>query len=163
VGLVLGIDSAPRRTGWALVERDGRQERLVAYGALTAVDADVVTEFSGQVVHRCPSIDVVAIEDAYYGENVGTTKALSRLVGRWQQAFEGLGLETKLVMADVWQRGILTGLITPKSGREARKAAAAIWVRSTFGTALGADEADAAGLATWELRQRRFAQRAGAV
>jgi hypothetical protein len=135
----------------------------VAYGCLTAVDADVVTEFSGQIVHRGPAVDVVAIEDCYLDQNVDTVKILSRLVGRWQQAFEALGLETHLVLADTWQRGILTGLMGPRSNREARKRAAAVWARATFGTVLEADEADAAGLATWELRQRRFAMRAGAV
>jgi hypothetical protein len=123
----------------------------------------VVTEFSGQMATRGPTIEVVAIEDAYLGENVDTLKTLARLVGRWQQAFEALGLETRLVMADVWQRGILMGLISRTSGREARKKAAAVWARATFGTILGPDEADAAGLATWELRQRGFARRVGAV
>lgn len=159
MSIVLGIDSAFHRCGWALVERDGTRERLIVYGVLRAVDADVVSEFAGKMATAGPTIDVVVIEDAYLDKNVDTLKALSRLVGRWQQAFEGLGLDTRLVMADVWQRGTLTGLITGKSVRETRKAAAVMWARATFGVVLGEDAADAAGLATWELRQRAFRQR----
>lgn len=159
--IVLAIDSAFTRTGWALMERDGRKERLIGHGLLEACDADVVNEFAGRMATGPLSINVVAVEDAYLGENVDTLKALSRLVGRWQQSFEVLGLKTRLVMADVWQKGILMGLITGKTEREGRKRAAQIWAQATFGEALHTDEADAVGLGAWVLRQRAFAKRVG--
>jgi Holliday junction resolvasome RuvABC endonuclease subunit len=159
--LVLGIDSAFVRTGWALLEREGLQERLIAHGLLEACDADVVNEFAGRMATGPRTINLVVIEDAYLGENVDTLKSLSRLVGRWQQAFEALGLKTRLVMADVWQRGLLTGLITAKTERDGRKKAAQLWAQATFGEALHTDEADAVGLGVWVLRQRAFAKRAG--
>jgi Holliday junction resolvasome RuvABC endonuclease subunit len=157
----LGIDSAFTRTGWALVEREGAKERLIAHGLLEACDADVVGAFAHRMATGQLAIDIVVIEDTYLGENVDTLKSLSRLVGRWQQAFEALGLKTRLVMADVWQRGILMGLITGKTEREGRKKAAQIWANATFGEALPSDSADAAGIITWHLRQRAFAKRAG--
>jgi Holliday junction resolvasome RuvABC endonuclease subunit len=163
MSIVLGIDSAFARTGWALVERDGAKERLIAHGILDAVDYEVVSEFAGKMATGALTIDVVVIEDAYLGVNVDTLKALSRLVGRWQQAFEVLGLSTRLVMADVWQRGVLKGLMSTSTAREGRKRAAQIWAKATFAEALGEDEADAVGIATFEIRQRAFARRIGAV
>jgi Holliday junction resolvasome RuvABC endonuclease subunit len=160
--IVLGIDSAISKCGWAVVERDGGHERLVAHGVLVAVDGEVVGDFAGRMAHG-QRIDVVVIEDAYLDTNVDTVKKLSRLVGRWQQAFETLGLETTLVMGSVWQRQILSGLIGLTSPREARKKAAKLWARATFHEALGEDEADAAGLATWGARQRSFAARVAAA
>lgn len=156
---VLAIDSAFTRTGWGLLERDKPRERLIAHGILEACDAEVVGAFAHKMATGQLAIDVVAIEDTYLGENVDTLKSLSRLVGRWQQAFESLGLKTRLVMADVWQKGILMGLITGKTDREGRKRAAQIWAKATFGEALHTDEADAVGLGAWLLRQRAFTQR----
>jgi hypothetical protein len=160
--VVLGVDSAPSKCGWALVERDGARERLIAHGILHSVDHEVVGEFAGRMATASLTIDVVVIEDAYLDKNVDTVKVLSRLVGRWQQAFEGLGLETQLVMADVWQRGILAGPLMPAVGatRATRKKAAKIWAQATFGESLDENEADAAGLATYGLRHRVFRRRA---
>lgn len=156
---VLGIDSAFAKCGWALVERDGVRERLIAHGVLKAVDSDVVTEFSGRMATGNRTIDVVVIEDCYLDENVDTVKLLSRLVGRWQQAFEALGLSTHLVLADVWQRFLLTGLMPRQAKREARKEAAKTWARATFKEALGSDESDAVGLAVYWVRKRAFADK----
>jgi Holliday junction resolvasome RuvABC endonuclease subunit len=89
--VVLGIDSAPSCTGWALVERDGDRERLIAHGLLRSVDHDVVNEFAGRIAMGDLPVDVVVIEDVYLDKNVDTVKVLSRLVGRWQQAFEPMG------------------------------------------------------------------------
>jgi Holliday junction resolvasome RuvABC endonuclease subunit len=158
--VVLGIDSAPSCTGWALVERDGPRERLIAHGLLHSVDHEIVNEFSSRIVMCGPTVDVVVIEDAYLDENVLTVKVLSRLVGRWQQAFEALGLGTRLVMATVWQSGILKGLIGAGTDRIGRKKAAKIWSNATFGEVLNENEADATGIAVWEIRQRAFAERA---
>ncbi len=158
---VLAIDSAFTRSGWGLLERDKPRERLIAHGLLEACDHEIVGAFAHKMATGPLSIDVVVIEDAYLGENVDTLKSLSRLVGRWQQAFEALGLKTQLVMADVWQKGILSGLITGKTEREGRKRAAQIWAQATFGEALPSDSADAVGLGTWVLRQRAFAKRVG--
>jgi hypothetical protein len=47
---------------------------------------------------------------------------------------------------------MLSGLISTRAPRAARKAAAQLWVRRNFGAELGEDEADAAVMATWALR-----------
>jgi hypothetical protein len=154
--IVLGVASAFAKCGWALVEREDTRERLVDHGTLRAVDADVVADFAGKIANGKLSIDSVVIEDAFVDTNMPTTMSLCRLVGRWQQAFEVLGFETRTVLASVWQRGILTGFITGDTEREGRKKAAQLWARATFGVALPQDEADAAGISTWEIRQRAF-------
>jgi hypothetical protein len=142
-----------------MVERDGDRERLIAHGLLRSVDHDVVNEFAGRIAMGKLRIDVVVIEDVYLDKNVDVVKALSRLVGRWQQAFEPMGLSTRLVMADVWQKGVLLGLIAPGTDRDGRKKAAKLWAQATFAEALDENEADATGIATWEIRQRAFAER----
>jgi hypothetical protein len=158
VTIVLGVSSAFKRTGWALVERDGPKERLIAHGTLDAVDHEVVSEFAGKMATGKLAIDTVVIEDVYLGDNVDGLKALCRLVGRWQQAFEGLGLETRLLMKDVWQRGVLAGLVSSGSPRESRRKAVSLWAKATFAEALGSEQGDAAGLATFEIRRRAFAK-----
>ncbi len=124
------------------------------------MDYEVVSELAGKMATGALVIDVVAIEDASLDKNLATTKALCRLVGRWQQAFEALGLTTRLVMGDVWQRVILAGLAASSSPRDLRKQAAQTWAKATFREALGEDEAGAAGIATYELRQRALRRRA---
>lgn len=161
MSIVLGIASAFRRTGWALVEHEGTGERLIAYGALDAVDHEVVSEFAGKMATGKLTIDMVVIKDAYLGEHVDTLKSLCRLMGRWQQAFESLGIETRLLMEDVWQRGVLTGLISSGSIQDARRKAVQVWAKENFAVALGSDEGDAAGLATFEIRRRAFAKGGG--
>lgn len=160
--MILGLDSAPRRTGWALVDRVGSRERLVAYGVVGNCDAAVVHKFAADVTTKATApLALVAIEDCYLEKNVDTLKKLARLTGRWQQEFETRGLSTSLVMADVWQRGILRGLITDGAPRAARKAAAQKWVNWTHKVAVAPDEADAICLATWALRVRLLLSRAG--
>lgn len=161
--MALGIDSAFARCGWALVERAGDRERLIDHGTLKAVDADLVSDFAGKIANGKLAVDSVVIEDAHIDKNIDTTKSLSRLVGRWQQAFEVLGFETRIVMADVWQRGILTGLITSKTELEGRRKASQLWAKATLGVVLASEEADAAGLATWEVRQRAFREKSARV
>ncbi len=157
--MILGLDSAPRRTGWALVQRNGSREELVAYGVIVTCDPATVHKFANDVMVGPKRIERVAIEDCYLEKNVDTLKKLARLTGRWQQEFETRGLLTELVMADVWQRGVLRGLIASSSPRAARKAAAQKWVKWTYTMSVEPDEADAICLATWMLRARLLISR----
>jgi Holliday junction resolvasome RuvABC endonuclease subunit len=161
--IVLGIDSAPAKTGWALVERKGSKEALLASGVLGNVDAKVVREFAGAINSGTQRPELVAIEDVYYDDekikDIRVVKVLSRLVGRWLQEFDTAGFESRLVMASVWQRGVLQGLITQVSKRADRKKAAKMFVRATYGATCGEDEADAIAMATWVARTSTFATR----
>ncbi len=155
--MILGIDSAPAKTGWALVDRKGTKEELIASGVLARVDGTVVAEFVQRVMSG-PRPTMAAIEDAYLDKNVQVVKVLSRLVGRWQQELDRVGLPHRLVMGSVWQRAVLRGLIGQTTKRAERKRAAKLWVKATFRLSVTEDEADAVALATWVSRQTRFEQ-----
>lgn len=164
--IVVGIDSATK-AGFGVVERKGPRERLIEYGAFAlprqgteraaAIEA-MVSRLTARFV-----IDVAAIEDNYLAqgeqENVVTLKALARLCGRWEQAWEARGVATMLVLAQRWQVGLLAGLCGPRSDRKTRKAASAMWCRATFGVTPSEDASDAIGLATWVARQESFRAR----
>jgi hypothetical protein len=157
--IVLGIDSA-ELTGFAVVTSGpGGRETLLRHGVFKIrAAADVEVAVVDLVGGTLP--DLVAIEAPFIGQNVTTGLTLATLLGRWLQALEIRGVPTTTVTANVWQIGILTGLITQRSRRAERKAAACGWSKATFGVALSEDEADAAGIATWALRHARLAQRA---
>jgi Holliday junction resolvasome RuvABC endonuclease subunit len=158
--IVLGIDSACR-SGWALL--DGR--RPIKYGTVNAREPLRIDTLAS-LVNSIGRPDLVAIEDSYLGENVVTLKVLSRIQGRWEQAFAQRGIPTELVMADTWQKSLLTGLITGKSKSADRKKAAILWVRATYGLTVAEDVADGFGLATFIARRELLAARirlAGAV
>jgi hypothetical protein len=160
--MVLAIDSALTRTGWALVERQGPRDVLHAVGALNVVGHRRVQDLVARVAAH-GGVGLVAIEDAYFGKNVAVIKKLSRLVGCWQQEFWRAGIPTRLVMANAWQLGLLSGLITNKSSRDERKLAARQYVMSVFKRELGFDECDAACMGTWVSRQEWFAGQAVAA
>jgi Holliday junction resolvasome RuvABC endonuclease subunit len=159
--IVLGIDSASC-SGWALL--DGC--RPIKYGTINAREPARIDTLAA-LVNSIGRPDLVAIEDSYLGENVNTVKVLSRIQGRFEQAFATRGIPTELVMADVWQKALLTGLITGKSESADRKRAAIIWVRATYGVAVSEDIADAIGIGTWVIRReqlnRKLVQMAGAI
>ena len=153
--IVLGLDSAST-CGWAVVE--STPERLLEHGAVDARDHDEIERLADYVVSKyCPRR--AAIEDSYLGDNVATVKLLSRLVGRWEQALALRSVKHEIVMADVWQQGVLGGLISRRSKRAERKAACVRWVRATYGIGVAEDPADAIGLATWMARREEVARR----
>jgi len=149
--IVLGIDSASC-SGWALL--DGC--RPIKYGTINAREPARIDTLAA-LVNSIGRPDLVAIEDSYLGENVNTVKVLSRIQGRFEQAFATRGIPTELVMADVWQKALLTGLITGKSKSAERKRAAAIWVKATYGLVVSEDIADAIGIGTFVARRELFA------
>lgn len=157
--IVIGIDSASR-TGFAAVKRDGAREELLEHGVVDGTDALAIERFAECVTGR-HRIDAVAIEDNYLGAegkgNPVTMKALARMVGRWQQAFEVRGVETCLVLPQVWQSAVLKGFMHARSDRATRKKAAKIWARGMFHVSATEDECDAIVLATFEARRRVFA------
>jgi len=168
--IALGIDSATR-AGWGLVEKVPGREQLLDHGFLdlsgrSGKRAEVIEDFARRILARVDAIDLVGIEDNYLDTNedkanVVTLKALARLAGRFEQAFEALGVETVLVNPQRWAVGILSGLISPRSTREARKAASTLWVRSTFKLVVGHDTADGVAIATYVARSKSFSRLAG--
>lgn len=150
--IVVGIDSATS-TGWAVIHRDerGRETRLGS-GVTSAESAGGIAAFVQTMTTTWPTIDLVAVEDAYLDKNPKTLKVLCRIQGRWLQEFERAGIRCTLVDASTWQIGMLRGLIQRASPRKDRKKAAILWARRLLGAAVTSDEADALCLATWAAR-----------
>ena len=149
--IALGIDAATT-TGWGLVMHVRGREALVGHGRFRP-DPASVRAFATKVFGGMRP-DVVAIEDPFMGKNVGTLKKLARIAGWFEMEFAAAGVPVTYVLASTWQRCMLTGLITGRSGREARKAGSLLWARAVLGRALPSeDEADAAALAAFAARQ----------
>jgi len=153
---VLAIDSATC-SGWAHLEG----ERLVARGTVNAGDLLRVDAFAAFICAKSRP-DLAVIEDNFVMRgpkaNPNTMKILSRIVGAWLLAFAVRGVPTEVVLPGVWQKGVLGALV--KGGT---KKAAALWVRATYGVAVGEDEADAIGLGTWIARRELVARRLAGV
>lgn len=154
--IILGIDSASV-SGWCLLDGD----RVLKFGTVNAREPMRIDALAA-LVNSIARPALAVIEDSYLGENVNTVKVLSRIQGRWEQAFATRGIPSELVMADTWQKAILTGLISRKSKSEERKRAAAIWVKATYGLTVPEDVADAIGLATHVARREMLAGRVAA-
>lgn len=144
-------------TGWALVELDDAgPPRLVQSGRVKVTGPlDPWGWLARQPFGETEPL--VALEDSYLAGhgNVKTLKCLVETAAWWRAALVIRGLEVESVMADRWQRALLTGLIGPRSNREARKRAAQAWCRARFGVELPQDEADAACMAAWLALERR--------
>jgi len=154
--IILAIDSAANRSGWAVVGHGNPKETIYRYGRVGRMAGPEMLQF----LKDREGVDFVMIEGPFMGTNVRTHEMLSRWVGRWETCCEIVGLPHRVVTAQTWQIGVLKGLIKNNSPREVRKLAAQKWVEWTFGICVGEDEADAVGLATWALRQARMKARA---
>lgn len=151
--IVIGVDSA-EHAGVAVVHRDHQGERLRLTTTLEITTAaDVESAVTRLTTYRP---DLVAIEAPFVRMNPATALVLAVLMGRWLQEWERRGVATCTVLASVWQLGLLDGLISRRSDRACRKAAAKRWALATYGVELPEDEADAAGIAAWALRRARM-------
>lgn len=149
--IVVGIDSA-ELSGLAVVARPaGARERLVHSGVAKVRTADDIEAVVARLAAYQP--DLVVVEEPFiHPAHPLAGLVLSRLVGRWLQAFETRGLTTVTIPAAMWQPGLLAGLMPPRATRPQRKAAAQTWVRSVFAVDATEDQADAVCMATFALR-----------
>ena len=150
--LALGIDCATR-SGWAAVESHLGRESLIEHGIVDAAAETPLWEQMDSVLDKARHVALVAIELPWLGDNPHTLEVLARLCGQWEHACAMRGLDCVLVRPQQWGTSILSGLITTHSKRAQRKRAAKMWCKATFGVDLPEDEADAACLSTWAIRQ----------
>jgi Holliday junction resolvasome RuvABC endonuclease subunit len=157
--IVVGIDSALEKTGYAILEGEsGGRARLVTSGIVCARTGADVAATVLELAAAGP--DLIAIErpfvkSAERGGNPATGLGLAVLLGRWLQAFEAVKIRTATVLASSWQPSVLA--IDRWTPRAARKAAAVRWARAALGVELSEDEADAGGIAAWALGRARNA------
>lgn len=84
---VLGIDCGTQRTGYGLIDSDGRLHRLVSAGVICTTKQDpmhsrlltIAQELRRQIEQHKP--EVVAVEEAFYAVNVQTVLKLSHVRG----------------------------------------------------------------------------------
>jgi len=96
---VLGIDCGTERTGYGVIDSDGRVHYLVDFGVIRTVKhaamhqrlLTIATELRGKIREHQP--EVVAIEEVFYAVNVKTVLKLSHVRGVALLAVAEAGLE----------------------------------------------------------------------
>jgi crossover junction endodeoxyribonuclease RuvC len=96
---VFGIDCGTERTGYGVIDSDGREHRLVASGVIRTSKQDAMhlrllaisSELRLQMDRHKP--EVVAIEEVFYAVNVKTVLKLSHVRGVALLATAEAGLE----------------------------------------------------------------------
>lgn len=96
---VLGIDCGTERTGYGVIDSDGRVHRLVAAGVIRTLKQDalyqrlltIASELRSEIGRYRP--EVVAIEEVFYAVNVKTVLKLSHVRGVALLAVAEAGLE----------------------------------------------------------------------
>ncbi len=84
---VLGIDCGTERTGWGVIESDGRRHRVLAHGVIrTAVKkpleqrlATIAQGLRAVLLDHRP--DAAAVEEVFYSQNVKTALKLAHVRG----------------------------------------------------------------------------------
>jgi crossover junction endodeoxyribonuclease RuvC len=96
---VLGIDCGTERTGYGVIDSDGRVHRLVCAGVIRTSKPDglhqrlltIANELREQIERHRPQ--VVAVEEVFYAVNVKTVLKLSHVRGVALLAVAEAGLE----------------------------------------------------------------------
>ncbi len=85
--VILGIDCGSERTGWGVIESDGRRHRVLAHGVIRAVAshrieqrlARIAAGLRGVLEQHRPA--EAAVEDLFYAQNVKTALKLAHVRG----------------------------------------------------------------------------------
>ncbi len=96
---VLGIDCGTERTGYGIVESDGRSHRLMAAGVIRTSAKDplrtrlarIASELRDLIRQHAP--DAAAVEEVFYAANVKTALKLAHVRGVALLAIAEAGLE----------------------------------------------------------------------
>jgi len=84
---VLGIDCGTERTGWGVIESDGRRHRVLAHGVIRTRASQALHDrlsiiaqgLRGILVEHRP--DAAAVEEVFYSQNVRTALRLAHVRG----------------------------------------------------------------------------------
>jgi crossover junction endodeoxyribonuclease RuvC len=84
---ILGIDCGSRRTGFGVIDSDGRVHRLVSAGAIATSPKDPFPERLSRIHSELLNLlrehapDAVAVEDVFHGTNVRSALKLAHVRG----------------------------------------------------------------------------------
>ena len=84
---VLGIDCGTERTGWGVIESDGRRHRVIAHGVIRLSLRDplhtrlssIASALRAIIAEHCP--ESAAVEEVFYSQNVKTALKLAHVRG----------------------------------------------------------------------------------
>jgi crossover junction endodeoxyribonuclease RuvC len=84
---VLGIDCGTERTGWGVIESDGRKHSVLGYGVIATAPrhpleirlAAIALELRSVIVSHAP--EAAAVEEVFYAQNVKTALKLAHVRG----------------------------------------------------------------------------------
>ena len=155
---VLGIDCGTERTGWGLLDSDGRSHRVLAHGVIRLSPRSALEQRLAAVGAAMRALlaahtpDCAAVEEVFYSLNVKTALKLAHVRG--------------VVLASIAEAGIAVGEYSPLSVKtsvvgygRAEKNQVQLMVRTLTGVAVESeDAADALAVAichattTWKSR-----------
>jgi len=83
---ILGIDCGTERTGWGVIESDGRQHRVLAHGVIRAAGKPLEQRLALiaqglRTVLQNHQPDAAAVEEVFYSQNVKTALKLAHVRG----------------------------------------------------------------------------------
>jgi Holliday junction resolvasome RuvABC endonuclease subunit len=152
--LALGTDIG-KKTGLAIVAFNS--------GKFSLVKSKTVTINEPMDVPKCrlgppgfessvPITNTAVIELPYLGKNPQTMQKLARIFGWWEYYFARAEIPCTHVNAQQWHTSVLG--IGPRVPRKKRKEAAVVFCMRMFKVELPSDEADAACIAYWAIKQQ---------
>jgi crossover junction endodeoxyribonuclease RuvC len=165
---VLGIDCGTERTGWGVIESDGRRHAVIAHGVISLSPRDALCDRLAAVgralhlllVEHAP--EAAAVEEVFYSQNVKTALKLAHVRG--------------VVLAAIAEAGIVLGEYSPLSVKSsvvgygrAEKSQVQLMVRTLTGKTIESeDAADALAVAIchatrWKASTSAVVKIAGAV
>jgi crossover junction endodeoxyribonuclease RuvC len=144
---VLGIDCGTERTGWGVIESDGRKHAVLAHGVITLSPRDplekrlmiVGAAMRALLIQHAP--ESAAVEEVFFSQNVKTALKLAHVRG--------------VVLAAIAEAGVALGEYSPLSVKSsvvgygrAEKSQVQLMVRTLTGiTVESEDAADALAVA----------------
>ena len=96
---VLGIDCGTQRTGWGVIESDGRRHSVLGHGVISTAArdplalrlAEIAGALRGVIVAHSPA--AAAVEEVFYSQNVKTALKLAHVRGVALLAIAEAGVE----------------------------------------------------------------------
>ncbi len=144
---VLGIDCGTERTGWGVIESDGRRHRVQAHGVISLSSRDPLAERLATIGSRMRQLlaehapEAAAVEEVFFSQNVKTALKLAHVRG--------------VVLAAIAEARVPLGEHSPLSVKSsvvgygrAEKSQVQLMVRTLTGEAVASeDSADALAVA----------------
>jgi crossover junction endodeoxyribonuclease RuvC len=137
---VLGIDCGTERTGWGVIESDGRQHAVIAHGVISLAPRDALCDRLAAIgialrlllAEHAP--EAAAVEEVFYSQNVKTALQLAHVRG--------------VVLAAIAEAGVALGEYSPLSVKSsvvgygrAEKSQVQLMVRTLTGKTIESEDA----------------------